>query len=100
MWQFVLNWRYLLLAMVVLLGEALYLFVYLPRSCLDSPAGQDPITFRDSYQRIVGGMTEEQVKDILGPPNFTSEMDASSIWFCRINRRTAAGCGFFATPSR
>jgi hypothetical protein len=92
--QFVVNWRYLLLACVVLLGAVAYLFLYLPRAYFDSLPGQDPVAFRDHYQRIEGGMTEEQVMDLLGPPDDKAEMDVSSWWFWQDKRKNGCAVWF------
>jgi hypothetical protein len=87
-WRFVVFWRYLLLACVVLVGTGRYLFVMAPHS-VNAPVTQSSeesaeqsSSLRDKYKSIERGMDESEVLEILGPPQNEVEIDATkvSVW--------------------
>jgi hypothetical protein len=92
-WKTLIHWRYLLLACLVLVGA---IFIIYQPTLFDQPPsiGPEPEVLRDNYQRIKGGMTEEQVKDILGPPDSTTAVDASSFWFWRDKQKNGYAVWF------
>jgi hypothetical protein len=71
-WRFIIFWRYLLLACLVLVAAGQYLCVGLPKFTL--PAILHPSSLPGKYEKIEEGMTEGQVMEILGTPQYRSEI--------------------------
>jgi hypothetical protein len=65
-WRFIVFWRFLLLACLVLVGAGYYLWFGLPD--LSFPSPPQPSSLPGKYEKIERGMTESQVIEILGPP--------------------------------
>ena len=70
-WRFIVFWRYLLLACLVLVCAGDYLFVGLPHATV--PSAPQPSSLRGKYGKIEKEMTESQVMEILGPPQWKEE---------------------------
>ncbi|HTU21080.1 MAG TPA: hypothetical protein VMG10_23710 [Gemmataceae bacterium] len=70
-WRFVVFWRYLLLACLVLVGAGEYLLIGLPRSIVAT--APQPSSLRGKYDRIEKETTEAEVMEILGPPQYKEE---------------------------
>jgi hypothetical protein len=76
--RFIIFWRYLLLACLVLVCAGDYLFVGLPHATV--PSAPQPSSLRGKYDKIEQGMTESQVMEILGPPQWKEE---STVMDCK-----------------
>jgi len=70
-WRLIVFWRYLLLACLMLSCAGDYLFLGMPHATVSSLP--QPSSLRGKYDKIEQGMTESQVMDILGPPQWKEE---------------------------
>jgi hypothetical protein len=70
-WRFIVSWRYLLLICIVLIGAGEYLMVGIPHVALTSATRSS--SFPIQYEKIEQGMTQSQIVEILGPPQYRDE---------------------------
>ena len=80
-WRFIIFWRYLLLACLVLVAAGEYLRFGLAKSI--APGVPQRSSLPGKYEEIEQGMTEVQVMEILGMPEYRSEegpMDIIMKW--------------------
>jgi hypothetical protein len=80
MLRFLAHWRYLIAACFIFASFVAYLLS--PQINFDVAGrrvpGKEPALFQQNYQRIESEMTEDQVTEILGPPDNRAEIDASA----------------------
>jgi hypothetical protein len=89
-WRFIVLWRYLLAALLVLAAACGYVFIPQPEhvpSQADQPQPLSPLW--EKYQGIESGMTGPQVERVLGPPQEVEVLFShSELWIWRDGRET------------
>jgi outer membrane protein assembly factor BamE (lipoprotein component of BamABCDE complex) len=89
LWRFIVFWRYLLLACLVLAISGFAYWLSWPHSATSfkPTSHQQPIFLWDKYSLIESKMTTTQVEEILGPPRSKERNLHLDVWVWVDDRR-------------